>query len=237
MNTHYNAEEWAAETTVGRQVFNYNYRMLGREVQGWKLAKVVTMQESPDATERAYLWQSKSDPDREMVRVSITERHNWRSAQESLREQLDYSMRPAIPRGTKTLAQVGDVNYVGREAQTEIAAAISFTRGNVCVSVSSVGERNVDVSAIARTVDRALSAPPARREVEKGRVRAAPKVAAVEAEEAHVLVDNLGQAAPGGGWLKVIVPDGELRREGNTLIYASAQGGEKQVDVFIVPAN
>lgn len=238
MNTHYNVEEWAAETTRGRQVFNYNYRMLGTEVRGWKLAKVVTMQESRDATERVYLWQSKSESKREMIRVDITERHNWRLAQESLREHLNHCMRPDIPRGTKKLTLVGDVNFVGREPQTDIAAAISFVRGNVCVSVSSVGERNVDVSKIATTLDRALSVPPAKREVEKGKVRVlTPKVATVKANETYVLIKDLREATPRGGWLKIIVPDGELSRKGDALIYVSTQSGEKQVGTFAVPGN
>lgn len=238
MNTRYNVEEWAAGTTRGRQVFNYNYRLLGTEVKGWRLLKVVTLQEGHDVTEKAYIWQSKSDPEHEMIRVNITERHNWRFAQESLHEYLMQCMRPDIPRGTKELALVGDVNFVGREAQTDIAAAVSFVRGNVCVSVSSVGERNVDVSKIATNLDQTLSAPPTKREVEKGKVQVqAPRVVTVEAEEAYVLIENLQEAAPSGGWLRVIVPDGELSRKGDALIYVSAQGGEKQVGIFAVSGN
>jgi hypothetical protein len=173
-----------------------------------------------------------------MVRVGITERHHWRLAQESLHQHLMHCMRPDIPRGTKKLAQLGDVIFVSRESHTDVAAAISFTRGNVCVSVSSVGEKNVDVSGIAARLDGALSEPPAKREVEKGQVRAlTPKMASVKANEAYVLIKNLQKAAPRGGWLKIIVPDGELSRKGDALIYVSAQGGRKQVGTFAVSGN
>ena len=238
MDTRYNIKEWAAGTTRGRQVFNYNYRMLGAEIKGWKLAKVVTMQESPEVTERVYLWQSKSEPESETVRISVTERHNWRLAQESLHQHLLECMRPDIPRGTKKLAQLGDVVFVGREPQTDIPGAISFTRGNVFVSVSSVGERTSDVSAIAAGLDGALSEPPAKRELEKGKLQLlSPKAATVKANEAHVLIENLREAAPGGEWLKIIVPDGELSRKGDALIYVSPQGGEKHVSAFAISSN
>lgn len=238
MNTHYNVEEWAAGTTRGRQVFNYNYRMLGTEVKGWRLLKVVTLQAGLDVTEKAYIWQSKSDPEHEVIRVDITERHNWRQAQESLHEYLMQCMRPDIPMGTKKLAQLGDVVFVGRSPQTDIPGAISFTRGNVFVSVSSSGEKNIDVSDIATRLDRALSDPPAKREVEKGKVRAlTPMAATVKANEAYVLIENLQETALRGGWLKIIVPDGEISRKGNTLIYVSAQGGEKQVDTFVISSD
>jgi hypothetical protein len=238
MNATYDVEEWANGTTRGRQVFNFNYRMLGSELKGWKLVKVVTMQEGGEATARVYLWQSKSDPAREMVRISITERHHWRLAQESLREHLMNCMRPDIPKGTKKLAQLGDVIFVSREPQTDIAAAMSFSTGNMCVTVSSVGESNVDVATIATTLERALSAPPAKGELEKGKVGVqAPRVATVKANEAYVLIKNLQEAVPRGGRLKIIVPDGELSRKGDALVYVSPQGGEKPLGIFAVSGD
>jgi hypothetical protein len=238
MNSRYNIEEWAAATTLGRQVFNFNYRMLGKELKGWKLLKAVTMQEGRDVTEKVYIWQSKSAPGSEMIRISITERHHWRHAQESLAEQLSQSTRPDIPQGTKKLATVGDINFVGREPQSDIPAAVSFVRGNMCVSVSSVGEKNVDVSQVAATLDRALSERPPESEVKKGRVRESVRTAAAAvADESNVLIDNLPEAAPPDGWLKVIVPDGEVRREDDTLIYVPSQAGDKSIATFSVESG
>ncbi len=235
MNMQYSIQEWAIGTERGRRVYNYGYGLSGSEFKGWKLLKAVTMQEGPDVTEKAYLWQSTSDPKHEMVRVDITERLQWRLAQESLHEHLSECMRPDIPRGTKKLAQVGDVVFVGREPRTDLAGAIAFTRGNVCVSVTSAGEKNVDVSDFATRLDHALSEPPAKRDVDKGKVRTqTPREASVKANEAYVLIKNLREATPRGGWLKIIVPDGELTRKGDALIYVSARGGKKHVGTFAV---
>ena len=235
MDTLYDVKEWARGTTRGRHVFNYNFRLAGDEIKGWELLKVVPMQGPGQLEEKVYLWQSKANPGREMVRVSIAERHNWRQAQERLHEELNHSMRPAIPRGTGKLAAVGDVTFVGRDPQSDVPAAISFVRGNVYVSIPSVGERNVDVSEFASQLDRLLSESPSRSVLDKGRVRVrAPKVATVEAGKPHVLIENLPAAAPRGQWLKIVAADGELSRQGDALVYSSPQGGKKQIGTFLM---
>jgi hypothetical protein len=228
-------EEWAGGTTRGRHIFNYGHRMLGNELRGWEMLKSVVMETGRGVEEKVYLWQGKDDPGREMVRVAVAELPSWHLAQNRLRDVLNNSMRPDVPRATGRLAKLGDVTFVARDPQSDIPAAVSFTRGNVCVSVNSVGERNVDVSEIAARLDRALSEPPTKPEVEKGRVRTrAPKTAAVKAGEPRVLIDNLREAASRGGWLKVIAPDGELSREGDALIYVSSQGGKKDIGTYVV---
>jgi hypothetical protein len=225
MQTLYDIEGWAAGTTGGRQLFNYNYRMHGRELAGWKLVKVVTLQEDRDATHKAYFWEGQAGAQREMIRVDITERHSWRLAQDSLRQQLLQSMRMDIPRGTRDVAQLGDVVFEGREPQTDVAAAISFTRGNVLVSVRSAGETTVDVSAVAARLDRALSELPAARTVASGRARALATASVAVAPH---------QAGARGEWLKVIVPDGEISRKGDALLYEPAEGGQKRVSIFAI---
>lgn len=229
MNGKYDQEEWATTTTRGRQVFNYGYVLTGSELRGWKLLKTVSMQEGRDFSEKAYIWEDRGDP-KAMVRVSITERHSWKLAQESLHRHLIECMRADIPKGA---GELGDVNYTAREPQTDTAGAISFTRGNVCVAISSVGEKNMDVSEIAAALDRALSEPPAEAEAGRRPLRArVPKSVDVSAGKSVVLVEKLSEAVPRGGWLKVIVPDGELHRKGDALMYVSPQGGKKSVSAF-----
>lgn len=235
MKTQYDLEKWAAETTRGRQVFNFNFRMLGTEIKNWKLLKVVTLQEDPDTTARTYIWQSARDPEDELVRVDITERHTWQRAQESLHNHLVHCMRSDIPRGTKSLAQLGDVVFASREPKTDSPGAISFARGNVCVTLSSVGAKHVDVSEVAALLDRILSEPPPAADVEKGRARAhVPKLTTLKARRSVTVIDKLPKAVPRGGWLKVIAPDGELSRKGDALLYVSPEGGKKSIATYLM---
>lgn len=232
MNSGYDLQEWAAATTRGRQVFNYGYRLTAGDLRGWKLSKVVTLQEGRDVASWAYLFQSASDPEHLMVRVDVTERHSWRLAQESLHQHLLNSMRSDLPKGTRQLAQVGDVVFVGRAPQTDVQGTVSFARSNVLIVVSSVGARNVDVSEIAARLDRALYEPPTKAELAKGLVRARPpKTAIVTARRSFILIHKLSEAAR-GAWLKVVVPDGELSRKGNALMYVSPESGQKRVKIF-----
>jgi hypothetical protein len=235
MNSDYDVKEWAAGTTRGRRVFNFGFRLSGSEFRGWKLLKTVTMQETRGVTERAYLWQNKRDPEHAMVKVNVTERNSWRLAQASLRERLLEHARPDIPRGTKRVAQVGDVVFAARYPESDIPAEITFVRGNVCVSVSTAGPRRVDVADMALRLDRALSEPPAKREIEKRKVRPrSPRATAVKAKRSVALIEDLREAASRGEWVKVIVPDGELVRKGNALIYKSPESGKKRVTAYTV---
>jgi hypothetical protein len=54
----------------------------------------------------------------------------------------------------------------------------------------------------------------------------------VQAREPHPLIKGLKKLPPPKMWLKVIVPDGELKRKGEDLIYTSPSAGKKRVSVF-----
>jgi hypothetical protein len=233
MSTSYDVEQWAAETVRGRHIYNYQFRLDGGELRGWKLVKTVVLAAGEGVEEKAYLWQSKEVPERELVRIDIAESPDWRSAQKRLLEILSQSMRPDIPRGTGQLMALGDVNFVAREPQSDVPAAIAFTLGNVCVAVRSVERRTVDVSEIATRVERALREPPAKKEIEKKRWREKVVKAAMKAGKPHKLFKNLGQEIQRDTWLKVIAPAGELRRDRKALVFVPGEGGEIEVLYYL----
>lgn len=235
MEPQYDIKAWAVETTVGRRVFNCNFRMLGREVKGWQLLKAVPMHRDRRSSEMTYLWRSTEAPE-QLVRVSGSELTDWREAQKQLMDMLMHSMRPDLPRGTGRLAEVGDIQFVARAPGSDIPAAVQFTRGNIAVAVNSVGSVTIDVSDIAAIVDRALSEPPTKvpslRTLAKRQV---PKTVLVKGKTGVSLVKNLKKV--GDAWLKAIVPDGELRRKGEALVYLSPQPGKKTVQIFNIRAR
>ena len=233
MDSHYDIKAWAGETTLGRRLFNYNFRMLGREVTGWQMLKVVPMHRDSVLLEMTYLWQSKDAPNRQLVRVNVGELADWRAAQKHLLGILEHSMRPDLPRGTGKLAAVGDIEFVARELQSDISAAVQFTRGNIAVAVNSVGSVTVDVSDIAAIVDRMLTEPPTSvpslRRLAKLQL---PKTILVKGRKRVRLLKSLKKV--GDRWLKAIVPDGELRRSGDALEYTTPQPGKKTVQIFSI---
>ena len=233
MESQYDLKAWASETTRGRRVFNHNFRMSGRELAGWQLLKAVPMHRDRSLTETAYVWQSKEAPDRQVIRVSVAELPDWRSAQKHLRDALAHSMRPDLPRGTGGLADVGDVEFVARVVPSDVPAAIQFARGNIAVAVNSVGSVAIDVSDVASGVDRTLAEPPAKMASPRTMAkRLSPKTVTVRRRAGVDLVKDLRRV--GDRWLKAIVPDGELRRRGNVLVYKSSEPGKKAVQIYSI---
>jgi hypothetical protein len=232
MSAQYDAETWATETTLGRRVFNVNFRLTGTELRGWELVNSDTAQHAPGVTERVYIWKKKGAKRETLIRVEIVELDDWRIAQQHLQARLLDCMRPDIPRAGRALAATGDVAFAGRDDATNATAAVFFARGNVLVSVMSAGEAVVDVSPAARTLDAALREPPKDAELSSGVAeQRSPRSFEVEEGQPVAIVERLSQATA-SAWLKVIAPDGELRREGDRLVYVAERGGRKRVGQY-----
>lgn len=233
MTVTYDTSKWAAETTLGRHVFNVNFRLTGSELRGWELVNIVTMEHEPGVTEHVYIL-SKTGARREtLIRVGIAELDSWRAAQERLHTVLlHYCMRPDIPRAAGILEHTGDVSFAAYEAQA--AASIFFVRGNVLVTVTSAGEATVDVSTLARKLDAALCEPPKKAELESGLAeRKSPRSFKLTKARPIDVVESLPQATAADTQVKVIVPDGELHRENDRLVYVSESGGTKRVHQYV----
>lgn len=232
----YNLEEWGVATTTGRHIFNYNYRMTRTDLKGWELVNTVEAESEPGVTEKIYVWEKVGSKGQELARVCISEHDDWRTAQAQLRKHLLHSMRTNIPRGSGKLAALGDVNFVGQPNGSRVVAATFFTRGNVTVTVSSAGNKTVvDVSKIASMLDRSLSEPPEQQKIKTGLAeRLAPKSVKVKKQGTATVIEKLPEPVPRSGWLKIVAPDGELRREGDSVIYLSPQAGEKRIRQYRV---
>jgi len=150
-------------------------------------------------------------------------------AQKHLTEILDHNMRPDLP---GSIVGLGDISFVTRAPQSDIPAAIQFTRGNIAVAVNSVGSVTIDVSSVATTIDRLLGDPTAKLpSVRRLTTAQPPKTVVAKGREGSTLVKDLKNV--GNAWLKVIVPDGELRRKENTIVYVSRQG-KKAVHIYSI---
>lgn len=234
MDTPYDLQAWADATTRGRRLYNYNYRMTGDELRGWELINVVPMENTPGHHETVYLWEKKDSDGQELLRIGIAEADDWRAAQYQLHEQLCHSMRPDISRGTGKLSAVGDVNYAGKEPGGPHVASLVFSLGNVTITISSVGDKTVDVSAIAQLLDHTLGEPPAKEELKVGKAEHLP-LAALKVKKSQVttLIERLPEREA-TGWHKLIAPDGELKCEDDAIVYVSPSAGEKKIERYHV---
>jgi hypothetical protein len=232
MEPQYDVETWARETALGRRIFNHRFRMFGSELAGWSLVKSVIMHRDGELLEMTHLWRNDAAPERELVSVNVAELPDWRRAQRHLLSMLDHSMRGELPRATGPLRELGDVTFAARAPESDVAAAVLFARSNIAVAVNSAGSATVDVSRFALVVDRMLSAiaPDADGLVPRPTSRAVAMLAKEATGELPLDLD-LGKAD--GAWLKVVAPDGELRRHEDTLLYSAADPGAKTLQVFV----
>jgi len=236
MESKYDIEQWATETTLGRRVYNHNYRMIGNELRGWELVNSIVMQKESGITEKVYVWQKNGSEGEKLIRISIAELTDWINAQNQLRNELRHSMRPDIPRGTGKIAETGDVNFIGKERKSKTIAQLLFTRGNLAVSLASVGKKTVDISKFAKLLDTLFSQPPETSEVETGLVKeVGPETLQAKEAETLSVIEKIDELIAHGEWLKVIAPDGELKLQDNALVYESKKAGRKRIGRYVTP--
>jgi hypothetical protein len=233
MESKYDEKEWDAATSVGRRLFLYNYWMRGTEFPGWDLIKSVVMETEPDHKTKVFLWKNKNSRQEELVQISVYESSYWRHAQYHLKDQLEHCMRPNIPHGKGALARVGDVLYAGEDPHSKRIAAIFFSRGNLQITVASAGKQTADVVKFVKKLDDRFVAPPTKDDRAAKIVRAL-KPARIKTRKTQrvVLVENLPEPVFRSGWLRVTVPDGELRRDGDILYYTCDTAGKKKVGIL-----
>ncbi len=233
MDSQYDKKEWEKVTTLGRRLFIYNYGMRGNEFAGWELIKTAVMESEPGVEETIYMWQRKKSHEEELIQVSIFESSYWRHAEHHLMNQLQHCMRPDIPRGKGKTASIGDVQHIGQAPKSEDITAIFFSRGNLQVTVRSVGSKPVDVVALAKKMDNRFIKPPTKAEEKAGVVSTLkPATLTVKKAKRAVLLEKLPEPIPRSGWTKVLVPEGELRRDGDVLYFTSEKAGQKSVEIL-----
>ena len=223
MNADRDTARWAAETTLGRRLYNHNVLVRGTELRGWEPLKATRAEPEPGVAEQVLLLRraqrEQGDAD---LRIDILEAADWRQAQLLLLRALEDCMNPDVPRATGALAQAADIAFAARGSEDRVGATFA-ARGNVMFRVTSLSaEAGTEVPGWTRKLDALLTQAPA---------QASPDGSAVKAQrgEAVELIADVASAA-GPGWLKVIVPDGEVRREGQRLVYVADKAGSRRIE-------
>ena len=249
MDKEYYAKILEEAAPKGRGLLVYNVELQANYFNGFKLVKRFVMERTSTLTEKVYIFQPVGESGSDvMIRVSLAELNNAENAKARLGQELTQSMRPEIPPGTGELEAVGDVNFVGRSGPADLTAGISFTRGNICVTVRNAGAKRVDVSELAKQIDELLcgerrvdadenaeSAGMRTSAVERssraGRTEGRP--VAVRGRERVMVVRELSELTAEEGWVRISVPQGELSREGNAVVYWAEAAGDVEMRMTV----
>ena len=178
------------------------------------------------------MWKRKAGKEEGLVQVRVVETNNWRNALQYHHGRLMQSMRSDIPRGKGKTAGIGDIQHVGQAPTNEVAVVV-FTRGNLQISVSSVGLNLVVVSPLAKALDNRLTKSPTKTDEKKlTATRQKPLKVKIRKKEKTVIIDTLPEPIPSSGWTRVLATDGEIRKEGDTLYLVDEQGGDRTVEII-----
>jgi hypothetical protein len=231
MESHHDVDAWLAELAGHPSVFNHNLRLRAGEFKGYELVNEVRIAGSNGCTEHVYIYALRKAATETLLRVSVTEHPDARHALLALQETLAHSMNPEVDRAGGKLARLADIGFAlaGEDKGKGLGGAL-LSVGNVALSVRSVGKAAADVSAAAEHVGKLLVTPPDKSTQRAGHAAALPPPAAkMRAGETLTLIEHLPDTGPAADRIQVIAPAGELRREGDSLVYVAAADGSPQV--------
>jgi hypothetical protein len=233
MDSQYNVETWLDEIDRRLRVFNHNPRLVATEFKGFELANEVTMVDSRGAAEHVYMFAKKGAGDEALLRVSICDHDSAQHALMALREVLDNMMNPDIPRATDKLGKAADIGFARRGERGDGLGAAVFSVGNVSITVFSAGPKPLNITMAALHVGKLLSAAPDKAAIGAGRVVPfSPAPVRLGAGEMLTLIEELPEGRPGADRIQVIAPDGEIRREGRSLVYVGRDDGPQRIALF-----
>jgi hypothetical protein len=233
MDSQHSVEAWLGEINRRPRVFNHNPRLVATEFKGFELANEVTMVNSRGAVEHVYMFAKKGAGDEALLRVSICDHDSAQHALIGLREVLDNMMNPDIPRATGKLGKATDIGFAMPGERGEGLGAAVFSIGNVSITVHSAGPKPLNVTTAALHVSKLLSAAPDKAAISAERVVPfSPAPVQLGAGEVLTLIEELPEDRPDANRIQVIAPDGELRREGRSLVYVGRDDGPQRISLF-----
>lgn len=233
MDSGYDTKKWAAKTDLGKRLFIYNYNMFGNEFSDWELVNSVTTEIEPTVSQKIYIWKNTKTKDEQLLHVSIVERSYWQHAQLHLKNELKHCMRPDMPKGKGKTTSIGDIRYIGDLPDSNQVTAMFFSRGNLQITIRSVGKSSVDVVKFAKSMDGRFVKPPTKADEKSGFAKKIkPEKITAKKQVKTVVVDKLSEPLPRSGWLRVMSEDGELRRDGDTIKCIYEKGGKKKIELM-----
>ncbi|MGY4827083.1 hypothetical protein ACVNIS_00745 [Sphaerotilaceae bacterium SBD11-9] len=238
MESLHDVDAWLAELADRPRVFNHNLRLRAGEFSGYELVNEARLAGSNGVTEHVYIYAKRKAATETLLRVSVAEHPDARHALLALAETLDNSMNPEAARAGGKLGRLADVGFAlrsegeGKGDGKGLGGALLGV-GNVSLSVRSVGKAATDVTGASETLAKRLAAPPDKAAQRAGHAAALPPPRAqMRAGEVLTLIEHLPEGGPAAERIQVIAPQGELRREGMSLVYVATGSEAPQIAGF-----
>jgi hypothetical protein len=242
----YNFESWRGRSTLGENLFIWQFLLAQNQLSGWHAQKIQQIAAPPQETmTRSFrsegmpaedeprltrsIWRRSLESQDELVSLDVFECSSGAFAHELVIRLLGEFQSPLMAQ--QAGANLGDVVFAHPGK-----ASYLFARGNLVVLVSSAGSKSVPVATLARQLDGDL--------VLKPRPEASPMAASISRFESSALSLQLGQRAPID--LEIVEPGGRpvmvkffsrkgavVSRQGQ-LVYEPKSAGEQDLEAIVM---
>lgn len=228
IKTAHGFEEWAGRTTLPVNLFIRHFFVSDAMLEGWRLLRATPIQLPGAPPLVQSLWAPEAGPAEALLRLDVYECDSRRAAHELLIRLIGEFQSSVVTRRDET--GVGDVNFTPLGE-----GGVVFSRGNLVLSLGRAGTAPLPVMEIAREVDERLTERPEGGAPRAGATaRAAPaSVATDDSAGPRVLrVENAPEQRP--MYQKIFSASGDLRVEGDELIYEPTRAGPPEIEVYSI---
>lgn len=223
----YRIDEILKRIPEDRGEFFAEFLPWAEDVGEWKRSARETFAEAGDRVLLRTIWDNPEDRESRVL-IDVVECESASDAVEALADRLEENQLAEVPEGLQAL---GLASFQHPEFAPP---AVFYVHGNLAITVASFGRKPVDVSNIARRLDRKLGERPTPAEAF---LRAYPMLQVepyAKPGDEVVLRLNLPARRREDSYLKLFVTGGTIaRREGQLVTHSNAPG-QIEIEAFLV---
>lgn len=220
-------EEWAGRTTLPVNLFIRHFFISESIVEGWRLLRATPIQIPGFPHLVQSLWAPEAGSAEALLRLDAYECDSRRAAHELLIHLIGEFQTSVITRRDEV--GIGDVSFtpLGEDG-------VVFSRGNLVLYLGRAGTAPLPIMEIAKRVDERLVETPAGGGPATGAAPSATaRLASGDTAGPRVLTMETSPAEQ-PKYQKIFSASGEVRVEGDQLIYEPTRAGPTEIEVFSI---
>ncbi len=235
----YGFDSWAGSISGEEHEFIWNFFMNGRESPGWNLAESMDYGVEKERNMTRYLWkkekeEKEKEKEKEMlILVDVIETPSLLDSHEAVIDFISECQAPHLPEGKSHGIDVGDISFL---SHGEPISSILFARGNLALSVRSVGSVDVAVDEFAQNVDYYLSEKPPPSDVEDtpGIEEFESECSCIRLHEKVALKIKVSDPLKGRLRYKFFSTGGKIIREKDTIFFYPFSVGKHEIESYVI---